>query len=116
MGDSVVFPELPTYLFDPSIAGLLSLVLNVLLPLFAGLLMRSTWTPFRKGLVLLALSAVKAFAEAWIIAINSAADFNFVTTLYSVLISFGIAVAAYFGVLRGTGIQQAALHGGPVRD
>ena len=53
--DSVVFPELPTYLFEPSLYGVLSTLLTVVLPLLAALLMRSTWSAFRKGLVLLGL-------------------------------------------------------------
>jgi hypothetical protein len=110
--DSIVFPTLPTYLFEPSLAGVLSLALTVLLPLGAALLMRSNWSAFRKGLVLLALAAVKTFLEAWVGAANSGEAFDFATTAYTVVINFGIAVAAYFGLLKGTDTQQAALRSG----
>ncbi len=114
--DSVVLPTLPTYLGEPTLAGVLSLALTVLLPLLAALLMRSSWSAFRKGLVLLGLAAAKAYLEAWIGSVESDEPFNFVTTLYSTLVQFGIAVIAYLGLLKNTTIQQRALRGGPVRD
>ncbi|GIM88740.1 hypothetical protein [Paractinoplanes toevensis] len=110
--DSVVFPSLPTYLFEPSLAGVLSLALTVLLPLLAAVLMRSNWSAFKKGLVLLGLAAVKAFLEAWIGHVESGEYFDFFRAGYAVLINFGIAVSMYFGLLRGTDIQQAAIRSG----
>lgn len=114
--DSVVFPALPTYLFEPSLAGLLSLTLTVILPILGALLMKSRWSAFRKGLVLLALAALKAFLEAWIGAVESGEVFNMIETLYSTAINFGIAVVAYVGILRGTELQRSALASGPVKD
>ncbi|MEU4558498.1 hypothetical protein AB0F72_08910 [Actinoplanes sp. NPDC023936] len=113
--DSIVFPTLPTYLFEPSLAGLLSLVLTVLLPLAAGLLMKSSWSAFQKGLVLLFLATVKAFVEAWLGAVNSAETFDLWRVLYADVINFIIAVAAYVGLLKGTAVQQAAINSG-VKD
>lgn len=109
---SVVLPALPTFLFAPSLAGFLSLLLTVLLPLAAGLLMKASWSTFRKGLVLLALAGIKAYAEAWVAADAANVAFNHATTGYAILINVGIAVAAYFGFLRHTGVQQAALSSG----
>lgn len=114
--DSVVFPALPTYLFEPSLAGLLSLVVTFLLPLAAALLMRSSWSALTKGLVLLVLATVKAFAEAWLGAANSGEHFDAIRVLYADLVNFGIAVLGYYGLLKGTLIQQKALLGGPVND
>ncbi len=114
--DSVVFPNLPTYLFDPSLAGVLSLVLTVLLPLAGALLMRSKWSAFQKGLVLWCLAAVKAYVEAWIGTVEAGEPFNFVTTFYAVFVQWGLAVLAYVGLLKNTAIQQAALKGGIIRD
>ncbi|HEY6117656.1 MAG TPA: hypothetical protein VI172_17010 [Candidatus Dormibacteraeota bacterium] len=110
--DSIVFPALPTYLFEASLAGVLSLALTVILPLLAALLMKSRWSPFAKGLVLLGLAAVKAFLEAWIGATTSGEAFNAAETVYATLINFGIAVAAYVGLLKGTTLQQSALAAG----
>ena len=113
--DSVVFPTLPTYLFEPSLAGVLSLALTIILPLLAALLMKSRWSAFQKGLVLLLLATIKAFVEAWLGAVNSGEHFDFVTVLYADLINFGIAVVTYVGLLKGTAVQQAAIRSG-VKD
>ncbi len=110
--DSIVFPALPTYLFEPSLAGVLSLALTVILPLLAAVLMRSNWSAFRKGLVLLALASVKAFLEAWVGAVESGEAFNFLETVYATVINFGIAVAAYFGILKGSDVQRSAINSG----
>jgi cell shape-determining protein MreD len=107
--DSIVFPTLPTYLFESSLAGVLSLVLTVILPIVAALLMKSRWSALQKGLVLLFMAAVKAFLEAWIGAATSDEVFQWADTLYSVLINFGIAVVAYVGLWKGTSVQQSAL-------
>jgi hypothetical protein len=114
--DSVVFPALPTYLFEPSLAGVLSLVLTFLLPLLAALLMRSSWSALRKGLVLLALATIKAFLEAWLGAETSHEHFDLWRVLYADLVNFGLAVIFHFGLLRGSTTQRAALEGGPVND
>jgi hypothetical protein len=110
--DSIVFPSLPTYLFEASPAGVLSLVLTVILPLLAALLMKASWSAFRKGLVLLFLAAVKAFLEAWLGAETSGEMFNAWQAAYAALVNFGIAVAVYFGLLKGTATQQAAINSG----
>jgi hypothetical protein len=107
--DSIVFPALPTYLFAPTLAGVLSLAVTVLLPLLAAVLMRSTWSAFKKGLVLLAMSGIKAFLEAWI---GAGDHFDFGRCAYATLVNFGIAVVFYMGILKGTDIQQAAINSG----
>lgn len=113
--DSIILPELPTYLFAPNLPGVLSLILTVLLPLAAALLMRQSWSTTAKGMVLLGLAAVKAFAEAWLVAVDASVAFNFAEVGYAVAVNWGIAVAAYFGLLKGTGVQRSALQSG-VKD
>lgn len=113
--DSIILPELPTYLFAPNLAGFLSLALTVLLPLGAALLMRQSWSAFAKGAVLLALSAAKGFLEAWLGAVESGVTFDAAGVGYAILVNFGIAVLAYFGLLRDTAVQQAAIRSG-VKD
>lgn len=113
--DSIILPELPTYLFAPNLAGFLSLALTVLLPLGAALLMRQSWSTSAKGTVLLALAAVKAFLEAWLGAATDNATFNVAEVGYAIAVNWGIAVAVYFGFLKGTSVQQAAIRSG-VKD
>lgn len=112
MDDAVTLPDLPTFLFTPTIGSILSWVLAFVLPLAAALLMKRSWSTATKGLVLLALAGVKAYVEAWLAAENAGMAFNHVTTLYALALNFGIAVASYFGVLKGTAVQQAALNSG----
>ncbi|MFG1780622.1 hypothetical protein ACGFIR_31525 [Micromonospora sp. NPDC049051] len=116
MGPSIVLPELPTYLFTPNLAGLLSLALTILLPLSAALFMRQSWSAGPKGLVLLALAALKAFLEAWLAATEAGIAFNVVEVGYAVVMNFGIAVGAYVGLLKNTQLQQVAISSGFVRD
>ena len=114
MNDEI--PNLPTYLFEPNLQGLLSLFLTFILPIIAALLIKSSWAAPVKGVVLLALSGVKAFAEAWIAAVNQGEPFAFYGVAYAILINFGIAVVSYFGILKGTNVQQRAINGGLVKD
>ncbi|MEU3452198.1 hypothetical protein ABZ671_00945 [Micromonospora sp. NPDC006766] len=113
---SVDMPELPTYLLTPSLAGVLSIILTFVLPLVAALFMRRSWSAGSKGLVLLAVSAVKTFLEAWLAAVNTHVGFNFAGAAYATLVTFGVAVVGYFGLLRDTSVQRAAITSGPVRD
>ncbi|MEU5945150.1 hypothetical protein ABZ793_06255 [Micromonospora sp. NPDC047465] len=114
--ESIVLPELPTYLFAPNLAGVLSLALTVLLPLAAALFMRQSWSAGPKGLVLLALAALKAFLEAWLAATDGGVAFNAVEVGYAVVVNFGIAVGAYVGLLKNTRLQQSAISSGLVHD
>lgn len=116
MESNVIFPELPTYTGVPSLAGILSLALTVLLPVLAALFMRVQWSPFRRGLVLLAFAAVKAFLEAWLISLDADVAFDFGRAAYAVVVQFLLAVVAYFGLLRGTAMQQQALYGGVLKS
>lgn len=109
-------PVLPTYLFVPSVAGVLSLVLTVLLPILAALFMRASWPTPVKGTVLILVAAVKTFLEAWLIAVQTNVPFNGWGIAYTVIINFGIAVVAYFGILKDSSVQLGALTSGPVRD
>lgn len=115
MGESILLPELPTYLFAPTLAGLLSLLLTFGLPLAAALFMRTIWSAWAKGLVLLGVSAVKTFLEAWAAAVDVGTAFNWTTALYAVLVNFGLAVVFYVGLLKKTTVQQAAIRSGPVK-
>ena len=115
MEQSLLFPELPTYLFAPTLAGLLSLLLNIVLPLLAGLLMKASWSTPTKGIILLFLSSVKGFLEAWAAAVDAHTGFNLGGAVMNSLVVWGIAVAIHFGFLRNSSIQRAALNSG-VKD
>lgn len=105
-------PNLPGYLFEPSLGGLISTVLTFVLPLLAALAIRQSWGTGAKGTVLLGLSALKVFLEAVIANINAGVSFNVWVLLYGVALNFIVAVAIHFGLLRGTAVQQAAIRSG----
>lgn len=113
MGD---LPTLPSYLFEPSLAGALSLVLTVLLPLGAALVMRRTMPAGMKATILLFMSAVKSFVEAWIAHVNAHTPFSPWPVAYAIVINFGLAVVAYFGIWQNTVVQRKAIDGGIVND
>lgn len=109
-------PELPAYGFDPtSVSGLLSLVLTLLLPLLVGLMTKQSWSSGLKAVLLLVLSAVKAFVEAWLDAANSGAEFLWTAVAISVVTNFVIAVVVHFGLWKPTGASDAAQRSG-VKD
>ena len=66
--------------------------------------------------MLLILATIKAYAEAWLGAVNHDEAFNFVGAAYSTMVQFVLAVVAYVGLLKGTVVQQAAIGGGVVKD
>lgn len=106
-------PELPAYGFDPtSVSGLLSLVLALLLPLLVGLLTKQSWSASTKAILLLVLSTVKAFVEAWLDAVNGGVEFLWTAVAISVVTNFVIAVVVHFGLWKPTGATAAAQRSG----
>lgn len=105
-------PELPIYGFAPDLGGLLGFMITFVLPLLAALFMKRSWSTGTKGVILLALAAVKVIVEAWLMAINKGVAFDFVPIVYTTVLNFVIAVAVYFGLWRGTQVQQSALRSG----
>ncbi len=103
-------PNLPTYTFEPTLAGLLSLVLTIGLPLVVALVVKASYSASVKGVTLLGLASVKTFIEAWLSHVNTDEPFAFYNVAYMVLINFGIAVAAYFGLLK-TAAQRLQRYG-----
>lgn len=116
MESNVIFPELPTYTGVVSWGGFLSLLVTVALPVVAGLFMRTTWSTSAKGFVLLCCSAVKAFGEAWILAADAHTHFDAGRAGYATVVSFTLAVVAYFGLVKNMSIQQAAIRRGFVKS
>lgn len=113
--DSLVFPDLPTYLFAPTLGGLLSLLVQIVLPLLAALLMKASWSTSTKAVILLLASALKSFLEAWAVAVAADTAFDLRGALINTLVVWGIAVAIHFGALKGSSIQRAAISSG-VKD
>lgn len=113
--DSLVFPDLPTYLFAPTLGGFLSLVVQILLPLLAAFLMKASWSTSTKGVILLAAASVKSFVEAWIAANDANTAFDLRGAAINAAVVWGIAVAIHFGFLKNSSVQRAAIGSG-VKD
>lgn len=108
-------PQLPAYVFDLHTgAGVLSALLTLVLPLLTALLVRQSWPSGVKGVTLLALSAVKVLLVGWYAAAVDGAVFDLAGAGTGVAVNFVVAVAVYFGLWRGTGVQRSALNSGNV--
>lgn len=93
---------------QPSLLGVLGLILNFGLPLVVGLLSRPSWAPQIKGVLLLVVALVKTILEAWVLALASGVEFNFWTVLMATGLNFVIAVGSWFGLLKNTAIAEKA--------
>jgi hypothetical protein len=97
--------DLPGYMFDPSWQGVVSLVVAVVLPILVGLLSKASWPGWVRGVLLLFLSAVKSVFESYL---GAGDAFDPSRVIMGAAITFMVAVAAYFGVWRGSGVAVAA--------
>lgn len=101
-------PELPVYGFTPDLGGLLSAVITVLLPILVGLVTTRLTSSAVKGLLLLAVAAIKVFIETWLNSVNLGTDFEPGTVAITILINFVIAVAVHYGLWKPTGVTARA--------
>lgn len=92
-------PVLPGYMFDPTWRGLASLGLTIVLPIIVGMLTKASWPGGAKGVLLLALAAIKSFAEAWMIGDGT---FDPERVAWAIGLNFAIAVTMQFGLYRST--------------
>lgn len=100
--------DLPIYGFRPDLGGLLGLAVTVLLPLLVGLVTTRATGAGVKATLLLGLAAVKSVLEAWLQAVNTGVQFEPVPVVYATAVSFGIAVAAHFGLFKPAGLSAVA--------
>lgn len=87
--------------------NLLALFIQVVLPIFVGLVTKRSWPAGVKAVLLLLLTAATQFLTAW----QDTPDgtvFNWKTALYSTTIGFVIAVAIHFGLWKPTGVADTA--------
>jgi hypothetical protein len=98
--------------FSPTPGGLLSLAVTFVLPLVVGLVTKQSWKSWVKGVVLLFVAFLKTLLEAWLAGINAGVDVDMWALAYTTLVNFLIAVAAYFGLLKGTPLADAAQRAG----
>jgi hypothetical protein len=51
-------------------------------------------------------------SAAWIVAANANVHFDVGAAAWSTAVQFALAVVAYFGIVKGMTVQQAAIRGG----
>lgn len=89
-------------------AQYLSAMIAVVLPLLVGLVTKYSTSSRVKSLLLLALSAVSSFFTEWLATVNANADFNWQQALFGTILTFAVAVGSYLGLLKPTGVSDAA--------
>ena len=98
-------PTLPSYMFDRSLSGIVSLLLTIVLPVLVGLLVKQSWSAGVKYSLLVVLAGGKTMGEAYLAVGNQ--NFDLVGTVWSVGINVGIAMLAYWA-WANIGVTQAA--------
>lgn len=91
-----------------TLAQLISAVVGVLLPIVVAVVTDRVARPGVKAVVLLALAAVTSFLTEWLVALNSAATFDWSQAGFGVLLTFVVAVAMHLGLWRNVGASGAA--------
>lgn len=95
-------------LFQPTLLGVLTFLVSILLPLLVGLVTTKVTSSGLKAVLLAAAALVTSIVTSWIAAINTGQPFD----LWTALLTFGgvfvVAVASHFGVWKPTGASAAA--------
>jgi predicted Na+-dependent transporter len=95
-----------TYTLDT--VGLLSLAVQVLLPIFVGLVTNAKISAAVKAVILLLLTAVGQLLMTWLSAATNHTHEDWKTWLWSTVVGFVLAVAVHFGLWKPTGVSAGA--------
>ena len=99
--------------FDVSVIQLVQLfVLPVLLPILVGLVTTRVTDSGKKATLLLALSVVSALITEWVNAAVNNVSYNLGQGLLLAFITFVTGVALHYGLLKPTGVSDAAARHG----
>ncbi len=95
---------------------ILSLLVQVLLPLAVGFITKRSMAPSVKAILLVFLTVVTQWATTALEAVNSGAAFEWKAWVYNILVGFVISVAVHYGLWKPTGASDSAQDAGPVTD
>ena len=98
--------------FNVSLLQVLTLLVNVVLPLIVGLVTTNLTTAKFQAVLLALLTALTGFISEWISALNNNTQFDIWTALFTWLTGFVAAVAAHYGFWKPTGTTARALGSG----
>lgn len=94
--------------FDIPIIAVLQLVLGVVLPVLVGLVTTKATRPGTKAILLALLSVVTSLLSELIAALQSESVYNLGLAILLGLGTFIVAVSTHYGLLKPTGISDAA--------
>lgn len=94
--------------FDIPLIAVLQLVLGVVLPVLVGLVTTQVTSPGTKAILLAALSVVTSLLTELIGALLNTTEYNLGLALVLGLGTFIVAVSTHYGLLKPTGISEAA--------
>lgn len=98
--------------FDVSLLQVLTLLVNVLLPILVGLVTTRVTYASTQAILLAGLTALTGFCSEWIEAVNSVEPIQFTSVFFTWFTGFAIAVATHFGLWKPTGVTSRALDSG----
>lgn len=84
----------------------INVLVSSIIPLLVGFLTRSTTSGAVKGVLLLFLSAVSGVLTQYLSAGSNSVNVTWYTLVISVLVSFGTAVATYFGIYKPAAVHS----------
>jgi hypothetical protein len=92
--------------FDPSTAMIVGLIVSVVIPLLSALLTRAHWPTEVVGLLTVLLATANGFFTEWA---NAGDRFRWQVALSTAIVSYVLAVAAHYGIWKGTSTEARAL-------
>lgn len=87
---------------------LLTLVIQVLLPLLVGLVTKRLHPAWLKAVLLVVLTLANQYFVGWLAAAQAGQHFNFVDYAWNVIFGYVVSVAAHYGFWVPTGVTAVA--------
>jgi len=98
--------------FNVGLLQLLTLLVNLILPLVVGFVTTQLTSAKFQAVLLALLTAITGFISEWIQALQSNSQFDFWAALFTWLTGFVTAVAAHYGFWKPTGTTARVLRSG----
>lgn len=99
---------MPSILTTINAVMLLTLLIQVVLPLLVGLVTKRMHPAWAKAVLLVVLTLVNQYFTGWLVAAQGGQHFNFVAYAWNVIFGFVVSVASHYGFWVPTGITAVA--------
>lgn len=93
-------------LFNLDVAQIVGLIASVIIPLVSAALSRTKWPQEITGILTLVVSTADGFFTEWA---HAGSNWDWKPALGQTIITFALAVAAHYGIWRGTQTQAKVL-------